>query len=519
MLLSLSFLLKLIYLVTYLLSTIGFFNNFKPTKNLIRPADSYSSWSMTDKEINPSPEGTDLNLQRFKFGFGLGLKVNNINENLNLHLTIKQKNVINQLNGFYGLIGPNINMENNVDSLYDLFMGDGVIQGVFFENGNLTYVKHLIKTEKVLYEEKFGTLPKNNNFLTMFFLMLNKMKLFPNVLGMANTAILSVKNEENEKNKTVYSRNNYALFERDYPYLLDIDFKHKDIKTIKKINIDSLSHFSGHSKITNNGNIETIDYQIVNNIVNYVVLNNKFNKILDFQFKFKYLPIIHDFFSNDDLLILIDSPLLIDFTQNIQNKMPVFLDNNKNTFIYVYDKKNNKYDSYDCDHGFYTFHYADVKNKKNTIEIYISMYDELHFTNVNIKGKYRMIEINKDTKKFIIHKNKELEKYNLDFPICFDDKVILRNFENRRINGFIITKKLSICKKLFFENKNICGEHNVIYINKIPYLIFFNVEENKVNKTNKSFLTLINLHNYEIIDIEIKNKLNLGFHSIFLHNS
>ena len=37
----------------------------KPTKNLIRPADSHSSWSMTDKEINPSPEGADLNLQRF----------------------------------------------------------------------------------------------------------------------------------------------------------------------------------------------------------------------------------------------------------------------------------------------------------------------------------------------------------------------------------------------------------------------------------------------------------------------
>ena len=39
---------------------------FKPTKNLIRPADSYSSWSMTDKEINPSPDGADLNLQRFE---------------------------------------------------------------------------------------------------------------------------------------------------------------------------------------------------------------------------------------------------------------------------------------------------------------------------------------------------------------------------------------------------------------------------------------------------------------------
>jgi hypothetical protein len=33
---------------------------YKPTKNLIRPADSHSSWSMTDKEINPIPEGADL---------------------------------------------------------------------------------------------------------------------------------------------------------------------------------------------------------------------------------------------------------------------------------------------------------------------------------------------------------------------------------------------------------------------------------------------------------------------------
>ena len=39
---------------------------FKPTKNSIRFADSHSSWSITDKEINPSPEGVGLNLHRFK---------------------------------------------------------------------------------------------------------------------------------------------------------------------------------------------------------------------------------------------------------------------------------------------------------------------------------------------------------------------------------------------------------------------------------------------------------------------
>jgi hypothetical protein len=38
----------------------------KPTKNSIRTRGLDSSWSMTDKDINPSPEGADLNLQRFK---------------------------------------------------------------------------------------------------------------------------------------------------------------------------------------------------------------------------------------------------------------------------------------------------------------------------------------------------------------------------------------------------------------------------------------------------------------------
>jgi len=448
------------------------------------------------------------------FKLGSGLQINNINEKVKLDLTFKQKNVVKQINGFYGLIGPNINMDNNINSLYDLFMGDGLVQGVFFENGNLTYVKHLIKTEKILYEEKYGKLPNNNNFVMIIFLLLNKLIKFPNVLGMANTAILNVENSIDYKdNKT---SNNYALFERDYPYLLDIDFKNKDIKTVKKININSLSHFSGHSKTDTNGNIETIDYKIFNNNVHYALLNKNFQLLENYAFKFKYLPVIHDFFSNNDLLILIDSPLSIDFTQDIQNKMPVYLDKKKQTYIYVYDKKNKIYETYTFERGFYTFHYAYVKNNINTIEIYISQYDNLNFTNVNIIGKYRMIEINKITKKVVVHQNNELEKYNLDFPICFNDKVILRHYENRKINGFVITKGLKIIKKLFFINKNVCGEHNIIYVKNIPYLIFFNVEEDKIKKYNRNLITLVNLNNYEIIDIEIQNKLNIGFHSIFL---
>ena len=52
--------------ITQLLSLIQTDASIKPTKNLIRPADSHSSGSMTTEDLHPSPEGADLNLQRVK---------------------------------------------------------------------------------------------------------------------------------------------------------------------------------------------------------------------------------------------------------------------------------------------------------------------------------------------------------------------------------------------------------------------------------------------------------------------
>ena len=40
---------------------------------------------------------------------------------------------IHNINGFYGMVGPNINITNIDDfTLYDVFTGDGIIHGVFF---------------------------------------------------------------------------------------------------------------------------------------------------------------------------------------------------------------------------------------------------------------------------------------------------------------------------------------------------------------------------------------------------
>ena len=72
---------------------------FKPVKDLIRPADSHSSWSMTDKEINPSPEEADLNLYRFKPSSVYDVKKYNIIEkNGWVYLNTQYVNDVNDVN-------------------------------------------------------------------------------------------------------------------------------------------------------------------------------------------------------------------------------------------------------------------------------------------------------------------------------------------------------------------------------------------------------------------------------------
>jgi carotenoid cleavage dioxygenase-like enzyme len=152
----------------------------------------------------------------------------------------KMKHVIKNINGFYGLIGPDIQKHNfkNISSLHELFAGNGIIQGVFFNNGKITFVKHLIRTEKIIFEEKFGKISKDPFILLVFFI-LNKVNLLPNIIGVSNTAFININNKI------------YTLFERDQPYLIDINFNEKTIQTIGKQKINNLEHFSAHSKFTN----------------------------------------------------------------------------------------------------------------------------------------------------------------------------------------------------------------------------------------------------------------------------
>ena len=153
--------------------------------------------------------------------FGPSIKADskNLNSDIDYKLSNEDENIISKINGFYALIGPDIN-KSSVKTLYDLFTGDGFVQGLFFDNGNITFINHLIKTDKLVYEDKNGRIPKNT-FTFIFFMIMSKLNLLPNLMGMANTALLNIENKI------------YALFERDYPYLLDVNFKNKTLNTIK----------------------------------------------------------------------------------------------------------------------------------------------------------------------------------------------------------------------------------------------------------------------------------------------
>uniref|UniRef100_A0A6C0L887 Uncharacterized protein n=1 Tax=viral metagenome TaxID=1070528 RepID=A0A6C0L887_9ZZZZ len=436
---------------------------------------------------------------RYPFGPKFSIKDEEVNKRIEYVLPPNEQDIINKINGLYALIGPDINMKE-VSTLFDLFIGDGIIQSVFFNKGELTFVKHYVRTEKLLYEEENGIIPKNALF-QLLFVLLNKLGLFPNTLGLANTAILNIKNKA------------YALYERDSPYLLDIDFVNSQISTVKKIDICNMNYFSAHSKYDDT--IETIEYNMLFNNVRYHELTQHFGTIRNKVIKMDYLPVVHDFLKTEDKIIIIDSPLVIDFSNLFSKSMPVILDNNKKTIINVLNKSNMTIDKYYVDEGFYIFHYADYRETDEYIEIYASIYNNLDFSELNIVGKYRKLVVNKETKKVTIEKNPELEKLDLEFPIKYDDKIILRNINNKRITGFVVCKGLEIIKNIEFGNRFVLGEPAITYIDNEPYLIAFVVDN---EKSNRGFLIIINMKTYETIEIPLNETMNIGFHSTFISN-
>jgi carotenoid cleavage dioxygenase-like enzyme len=397
------------------------------------------------------------------------------------------------------MIGPNIKT-SKVKSLFEIFTGDGIINGVFFKKDRtITYVQHLIQTEKMQHESRFGKLMIHPIFMPIL-MFLHNCGLTPNPIGVANTAFMKT------------STRLFTLFERDLPYEIYLDYDKNRVKTLGKVNCPSIQHFSGHSRFEND-RIKTIGYKMWEKRVEYREFDDDFILKRSMNFPTNYLPIIHDFITTESNTILFaDAPFK--FSRSLIN--PVIFDKNQTTIFHI-EKRNMRY-KIDTNESFYIFHYGPVKENTTSIEFYAATYENIDFSKIDIRGKYRRFHICLKTEKVTIEQNEDLEEYNLDFPVKYGKYTILRSLDmkNRRINGFVLCDGLEIYDRFFFEDRNFCGEPAITKTPRgQPFLTIF-----AYSKNGKSFLIMIRIldtgtFDKDIIEIPVPEKIGIGFHSSF----
>jgi hypothetical protein len=167
--------------------------------------------------------------------------------------------------------------------------------------------------------------------------------------------------------------------------------------------------------------------------------------------------------------------------------------------------------------------------------IYGSLYDKLDFNSIDICGKYRRIEIplRVDSAMVVgsvIQEDSEIKgsgsgsepRYNLDFPVLWNNTVILRNIEiserGPHINGFVLMDGLRVKQEIFYRDLCFCGEPAVCYdAGGEPYLVSFayDVEGSPVSES-RGWFVMIHLKTYRMIKKRLPVRPTIGFHSIFL---
>jgi len=437
---------------------------------------------------------------KLPLGSPLSIKKNEIKKEIKLDLPPEDLEIIRNVRGFYGLIGPDLNIDD-IENLYHLLLGNGMIQGVFLDNGEVTFVKSYVKTEKIVYEGECGKVLQNN-WMHLLFFIFNKVNILPNIFGLANTAVINVKDKH------------YALYERDLPYEIIVDKGKKEILTGKKKRIYGLHHFSAHSKVKSLDEdiVETIDYNVITNRVDFHLLNCDLVLQKTVTASTKYLPIVHDFISTRYNYIFLDAPLEVKFSELHRKAMPVSLREGQPTFIRIVNKNTGRVRTYESSRSFFIFHYAEVREDENRIRIYAPMYDRIDFSALDIQGRYRCLVIDKHSNSIVIEKRDELENLDMDFPVWFENKVILRNMKDRVCEGFVICQGLEIIHKIFLKDRFVCGEPRVIYVKGTPYLITFVF---RLSEEKSGSIMLINLRDYREVEVPIGEPIKYGFHSFF----
>ena len=441
---------------------------------------------------------------------------NEIKKNIVYKLPENKINIINKINGFYGQIGPNPKYYNEN---YHLFDGDGMIHGIFFENGNLTYHNHWVRTDKLNFENKInfkipismGNIKKKEIiFLSFIYKFLELFKIVPNFMGTANTALW-------ENNNKIY-----ALHERDAPYEIDINFKNKNIKTIKKLNLENIEYFTAHPR-KDLDNIYVASYDNFFPKLKLLKYDKNLSLIKYKNINTKYNNIVHDIIVTDNYIIFCDTPYQFNITQLINDKTPFYFDTTQKNRFCIVSKDLEKIDFIDCDESFFIFHYNNFFEDNNNIYFSASVRNNFEMdmlsSNINITNysKYRRFIINKKTKKLTIQKKKEFEYFNVDFPISKDNITVLSIIKNTfDIIGFLIVKDFKLIRKNILKNRKIYAEPSIIKLGKKIYIVCFTYD----NYFNSYLYLYDYVKNNEIeIMLDVNININKGFHSIFIENN
>ncbi len=346
-------------------------------------------------------------------------------------------------NGFFGMIGPQV---KTASSLYELFTSNGIIQGVFIQDSLITPVFHVIETEKVCSERNKSKNKKDKNKKeenkkekeksSLLGMLLSQSGIFPH-MGTANTAVLSVHDRD------------YALFERDLPYEVRIDCATKTVGTVGKVrvpHVHALAH-SWHDTL-----VRSHTYSLLYQTVTFLDLDASFRVLRKATFRTRYVPLVHSHLRVGDHYVFTDSPLFFSWKHCFQGKFPFILEP-RPTYLHVTP------DVYTSPETFFIFHYASLVETHDAFILHAPLYETLDFSTVTLYGKYRRLVLHKGNKTITMEKNHVLEMYNLDFPVHWNEYILLRNLDlsTQTINGFILCDGITIMKE-FWINLSILGE-------------------------------------------------------------
>jgi len=442
---------------------------------------------------------------------------------------------------FFGQIGSNPRHVEDED--YHWFDGDGMIHGVLFNNSFLTYQNKWIQTKRLEIENKwkkkmylyFGELKGLRGIYQILkFSFMELLGFLPQAKGTANTALLNWKNRV------------FALHEGDMPYELDIDYKDFNISTIGRFNYKPLYSTTAHPIKD-----EKRDLLYLYGYNNYDFLKgnfifNSFDKNMNLVSQ-KNISLINNGMTHDvgftgNHLIIPDMPLKYDVNRIIKEQLPLYFDKeNGETRFGVFNIDTQQEPRwFKFDDNFFIFHFSKAYKKNNEYIIYACVMDNLfmedfvELDNIHnekhiIRGDIRLKEIrlNLLNNKTSIIENKYLQNlnvdfnYNLDFPIQskLDSKYVYCTIFDSALGYIKGYTKIDIYNNNFKNTKpEVFLFEQGIYGNSEPQPVVIDNNEYLVSFTNnndKSYISLINVSNKKVENIEIPTRIPPGFHSIY----